>query len=155
MVSYKEILASNALITDATVPRISVFVGGTSGIGKFTIQALIGTGCTVKIYLVGRKSAKERTQAFIQEMQKLNPKAEIIWIEAEVSLLAEVNRVCEMIKSRESRVDLLFLTAGYAPFGTRAETSEGIEVVQCLEYYERMLFILKLLPVLNGSGMWD
>ncbi|GAB1317705.1 Short chain dehydrogenase/reductase [Madurella fahalii] len=153
MVSYKEILASNALINDATALRVAVFVGGTSGIGKFTIKALVATGISVKIYLVGRKSSKERTQAFIEELHALNPKAEVIWTEAEVALLADVKRVCEVIKSNESRVDLLFLTAGYAPFGTRQETAEGHEVVQALEYYSRMLFILRLLPLLGASDI--
>ena len=151
MVSYKEIQASNALINDATVPRVAVFVGGTSGIGKFTVRALVATGTSVRIYLVGRKISEERTHAFIQELYAINPKAEVIWTEGEVSLLAETKRVCECIKSKESRVDLLFLTAGYAPFGTRRETAEGLEIAQSLEYYSRMLFVLHLLPLLGEA----
>ena len=151
MVSYKQILASNALINDATGLQVAVFVGGTSGIGKFTIKALVTTGIPVKIYLVGRKPAQERIQAFIDELHSLNPQASIIWTEAEVSLLSDVKRVCKLIKSNESRIDLLFLSAGYAPFGTRKETSEGHEVVQALEYYSRMLFILHFLPLLGAS----
>jgi 2-phosphoglycerate kinase len=46
MVSYNEIRASNALINDAMAPRIAVFVGGTSGIGKLTIRALVATGAS-------------------------------------------------------------------------------------------------------------
>ncbi|KAK4203858.1 hypothetical protein QBC40DRAFT_274044 [Triangularia verruculosa] len=151
MVSFDDILASNSLINDESGLHVAVFVGGTSGIGKFTIKALVATGITVKIYLVGRRSSKERTQAFIEELHAVNPKAEIVWTEAEVSLLADVKRVCEVIKSKESRLDLLVLTAGYAPFGTRKETAEGHEVVQALEYYSRMLFILHLLPLLGAS----
>jgi NADP-dependent 3-hydroxy acid dehydrogenase YdfG len=78
MVSYKEIQASNALINDALAPRVSVFAGGTSGIGKLTIRALVATGASVRIYLVGRKSSEVRTHAFIQELHAINPKAEII-----------------------------------------------------------------------------
>jgi NAD(P)-dependent dehydrogenase (short-subunit alcohol dehydrogenase family) len=151
MVSYKEIQASNALINDATAPRVAVFVGGTSGIGKFTVRALVATGASVRIYLVGRKSSEERMHAFIQELHAINPKAEVIWTEGEVALLAETKRVCEAIKSKESRVDLLFLTAGYAPFGTRRETAEGLEIAQSLEYYSRMLFVLHLLPLLGKA----
>lgn len=151
MVSYKEILASNGLITDATGLSVAVFVGGTSGIGKFTIRALVATGIRVKLYLVGRPSAAERTQAFIAEMHAVNPHAELVWTEAEVSLLADVQRVCEVIARNEARVDLLFLSAGYAPFGTRQETAEGHELVQALEYYSRILFILRLLPLLRES----
>jgi NAD(P)-dependent dehydrogenase (short-subunit alcohol dehydrogenase family) len=151
MVSYKEIQASNALINDATAPRVAVFVGGTSGIGKFTVRALVATGGSMRIYLVGRKSSVERTHAFIQELHAINPKAEVIWTEGEVSLLAETKRVCEAIKSKESRVDLLFLTTGYARFGARRETAEGIEIAQSLEYYSRMLVILHLLPLLGEA----
>ncbi|RFU32966.1 hypothetical protein B7463_g3378, partial [Scytalidium lignicola] len=151
MVSYKEIRASNALINDATAPRVAVFVGGTSGIGKLTVRALVATGASVRIYLVGRKSSEERMRAFIQELHALNPKAEVIWTEGEIALLAETKRVCETIKSKESCVDLLFLTAGYAPFGTRSETAEGVEITQSLEYYSRMLFILHLLPLLGEA----
>lgn len=61
MVSYKEIQASNAPIKDATAPRVAVFVGGTSGIGKLPVSALVATGVSVRIFLVGRKSSKERT----------------------------------------------------------------------------------------------
>lgn len=148
MVAFKEIQAANALISEATTPRVSVFVGGTSGIGKLTIKALVATGASIKIYLVGRKSSEERTRGFIQEQKAINPKAELIWTEGEVSLLAETKRICEAIKAKESRVDLLFLTAGYAPFGPRVETAEGLEVVQSLEYYSRTLFVLQLLPLL-------
>lgn len=151
MVSYKEIQAANALINDATAPRVAVFVGGTSGIGKFTLKALVATGASVRIYLVGRKSSEERMHAFIQELHSINPKAEIVWTEGEVALLAEAKRVCEVIKSKESRVDLLFLTTGYAPFGTRKETSEGVEIAQSLEYYTRMLFAIHLLPLLDKA----
>ncbi|KAF1810866.1 NAD(P)-binding protein [Eremomyces bilateralis CBS 781.70] len=151
MVSYKEVQDSNALINDATAPRVAVFVGGTSGIGKFTVRALVATGASVRIYLVGRKISEEPMNAFIQELYVINPKAEVIWTEGEVSLLAETKRVCEVIKSKESRVDFLFLTAGYAPFGTRRETAEGLEITQSLEYYSRMLFILHLLPLLEEA----
>lgn len=151
MVSSTEVRASNALINDTTAPRVAVFVGGTSGIGQLTIKALVATGASVRIYLVGRKSSEERSLAFIQELRATNPKAEVIWTEGEISLLAETKRICEVVKRKEPRVDLLFLTAGYAPFGPRVETAEGVEVAQSLEYYSRVLFVLHLLPVLQAA----
>lgn len=151
MVSYKEVKASNALISDANAPSVAVFVGGTSGIGKFTIKELVSTGVSVRIYLVGRKSSEERARGFIQELNAINSKAEIVWAEGEISLLAESKRICDHIKTKESHVDLLFLTAGYAPFAKRTETSEGLEITQSLEYYSRMLFVLGLLPLLRKA----
>lgn len=151
MVSQNQILASNALINESTAPGIAVFVGGTSGIGLETLRALVGCDTSIKIYLVGRKSSAERMHAVIEELRGVNPKAEIIWTEGDISLLADVKRICEIIKSAESRIDLLFLTAGYAPFGGRIDTSEGIDVSQSLEYYSRALFLQHLLPLLRQS----
>lgn len=151
MVSYKDIRASNALISNETGLRVAVFVGGTSGIGKLTLKALVSTGTTARIYLVGRKSSEERMHAFIQELHTINPKAEVIWTQGEVALLAETTKVCETIRNKEPHIDLLFLSAGYAPFGARRETAEGLEIAQSLEYYTRMLFALQLLPLLEKS----
>ncbi|KAM0347754.1 hypothetical protein ACHAPU_004769 [Fusarium lateritium] len=150
MVSFKDIQASNALINDAS-PRIAVFVGGTSGIGKATVEALVATGSSLRIYLVGRRSSQQRTEAFIHELHAINPSVEVLWVEGEVSLLAETKRVCEIIKGKERYVDLLFLTTGYAPFTSRKETSEGLEISQSLSYYSRILFVLHLLPLLNEA----
>ncbi|KAI0423785.1 hypothetical protein F5Y09DRAFT_326386 [Xylaria sp. FL1042] len=151
MVSYSQVQASNALISDATAPRVAVFVGGTSGIGNYTARALVSTGASVRAYIIGRKSSEARTSAFIQDLHAINPRAEVIWVEGEIALLAEVKRVCGIIKSKESRVDLLFLTTGYAPVGEREETAEGIEITQSLAYYSRMLFVLQLLPLLHEA----
>jgi NAD(P)-dependent dehydrogenase (short-subunit alcohol dehydrogenase family) len=151
MVSYNEIRASNARISNPTAPRVAVFVGGTSGIGQLTIKALVSTGASTRIYLVGRKSSRDRTNIFIQELRAINPDADIIWTEGEVSLLSEAARVCEAIKTRETCVDLLFLTTGYAPFGARNETAEGVETSQSLRYYTRILFTMQLLPLLNKA----
>ncbi|KAL1600478.1 hypothetical protein SLS60_006864 [Paraconiothyrium brasiliense] len=151
MVSYKDIQISNAFINDANAPRVAVFVGGTSGIGKLTVRALVTTGTSLRIYLIGRPSSEARTRIFIQELQNVNANAEVLWVEAEVSLLAEAKKACELIKSKESHIDLLFLTTGYAPFGVRQETSEGVEISQALSYYARVLFILHLLPLLKKA----
>ncbi|KAF4972264.1 hypothetical protein FSARC_1161 [Fusarium sarcochroum] len=153
MVSFNEIQASNTLINSAGIatPYVAVFVGGTSGIGKNTIKALISTNASIKVYLIGRKSAEKPTALFIEELQRINSKAEIVWIEGEVSLLAETKRICDVIRSNESRVDLLFLSTGYAPFGTREETTEGVEITTSLRYYTRVLFVLHLLSLLRES----
>lgn len=151
MPPHKDILAANAHITNDNGPKVSIFAGGTSGLGKLTIRALVSTGITTRIYLIGRKSSEDSSKAFIKECSAINTAAEIIWVEGDISLLQDAKRICEGIKAKESRVDLLFLSAGYAPFKGREVTSEGLEITQVLEYYSRMLFILHLLPLLESS----
>ncbi|KAM0552411.1 hypothetical protein ACHAPJ_007971 [Fusarium lateritium] len=151
MPSYQSIQASNVLISGIKSRLVAVFVGGTSGIGKATIKALAATGAETRIHVIGRQASKNRMSAFIQELQPVNSKAEFIWTGAEISLLSEVKRVCEDIMRQESRVDLLFMSAGYAPFGSRHETAEGFEVTQSLEYYSRILFVRLLMPLLCKS----
>ena len=74
---------------------------------------------------------------------------EVIWTKGEIVLLIETKRVCEVIKSKELYVDLLFFTVGYAPFSTYKDTTKGLEITQSLEYYLQMLFVLHLLPLLG------
>lgn len=56
---------------------------------------------------------------FLDELRASNPTADLIYVPGEVSLLAEVKRISLDIKSREPTIDLLFLSAGYAPLGGR------------------------------------
>ncbi|KAK2022111.1 hypothetical protein LX32DRAFT_687362 [Colletotrichum zoysiae] len=138
MVTLAQVRRSNARLTAETVPRTAVFVGGTSGIGRLTLAELVSLGFPVKAPL-------------LEDLRRRNPSAELVWVEGEVSLLSETTRICEWIKARETRLDFLCLTAGYAPFGGRNNTSEGLDVTHALEYYGRMLFTLHLLPLLRAS----
>ncbi|EQB58226.1 hypothetical protein CGLO_01548 [Colletotrichum gloeosporioides Cg-14] len=151
MFSLTEVRASNAALTPSTVPKTALFVGATSGIGKYTLTELVSLNLPVKCYVVGRKASEPAMRPVLEALRRANPQAELVWVEAEVSLLSEVKRVCGLIKENEERLDLLCLTAGYAPFGGRNDTAEGLEVTHALQYYGRMLFTLSLLPLLHAS----
>lgn len=119
MVSISQIRASIAQLTESSTPRVAVFFGGTSGIGKETIDQLVRLKYPIRAYVVGRKSTESAMRPFLKNLQTVNPKSDLIWVEAEASLLSEVTRVCGIIKEKEEKVDLLFLSAGYAPFTGR------------------------------------
>ncbi|KAJ3944686.1 hypothetical protein N0V92_013612 [Colletotrichum tropicale] len=119
MVSLTEVRASNAALTPSTIPKTALFVGATSGIGQYTLTELVSLNLPVKSYVVGRKASEPAMRPVLEALRRKNTQAELIWVEAEVSLLSEVKRVCEFIKEKEERLDLLCLTAGYAPFGGR------------------------------------
>ncbi|KAG7121186.1 hypothetical protein VDGD_02653 [Verticillium dahliae] len=152
MVAIKQIRACNGQLNDETVPRTAVFVGATSGIGKATLQSLVNIGSPVRAYIVGRASTESAMKPFLDELRASNPKADLIYVPGEVSLLAEVKRISLDIKSREPTVDLLFLSAGYAPLGGRIDTSEGFEVTMALQYFGRILMTLHLLPNLRAAA---
>ena len=119
--------------------------------------------------MITRNAASQ--QPFINQLHTLNPRAEIISLGGQVSLLAEVKRLCDDFKRKETSLDLLFLSGGYLPFGGRTgmfhsydfpsrscrliivtETSEGNESGLSLAHFSRTAFILHLLPLLKASS---
>ncbi|KAM5373278.1 hypothetical protein ACJZ2D_007107 [Fusarium nematophilum] len=147
---FTPIRASNALIVEASVPKTAVFVGGTDGIGKATLKDLVSKGFPIKVYIVGRNEAGHR--ALLDELRALNPKANLIYVQGQISLVADSQRIANLISAQEEKIDLLFLSAGYLPFTGRQETSEGLEASQVVSYYSHIVFISRLLPQLRGAA---
>jgi NAD(P)-dependent dehydrogenase (short-subunit alcohol dehydrogenase family) len=119
MVKLSQIRASNTQNASSSAPRIALFVGGTSGIGKITLAEIAKLGTDFKAYVIGRKQSERAFKIFSEELPET---ANIVWVEGEASLLSDVKRICDHIKTLESSIDLLFLTTGYAPFGGREST---------------------------------
>jgi hypothetical protein len=46
------------------------------------------------------------------EFQGLNPESQINFIQSDVAQLRNVDKVCEEIKAKEDKINLLFLSAG-------------------------------------------
>jgi NAD(P)-dependent dehydrogenase (short-subunit alcohol dehydrogenase family) len=144
-------------------------VGGTSGIGEFTLKAFVQNTISPRAYLVGRNaSAAER---IIEECKTLNDDGKVEFIQADVSELREVDRVCTEIVKKEKRVNLLFQTQGNlnmrgrdgkfclmaSPVESGAdcwklESPEGLDRKFTLNYYSRMRFISNLLSLLRSAS---
>ncbi|KAK7213911.1 hypothetical protein V2G26_021089 [Clonostachys chloroleuca] len=152
MVALDVVKQSNSQLKGANLPKVAVFVGGTSGIGQHTISELVETGVETKIYLIGRPSSSERANTQIATLKQINPSAEVVWLAGEVSLLADVKRICTKIQSKEKNLDLLFMSTGVLPFNGRKETSEGLDPTFTLQHFSRMAFITHLLPLLRASA---
>ncbi|RSL61411.1 hypothetical protein CEP53_005118 [Fusarium sp. AF-6] len=125
MFVFTPIRASNALITEESIPKTAVFVGGTDGIGKATLRDLVSKGFPIKVYIVGSNEAGYRD--LLDELRILNPEAQLVYVQGQISLIAESQRISRLISAQEDKIDLLFLSAGYLPFNGRRETSEGLE----------------------------
>jgi NADP-dependent 3-hydroxy acid dehydrogenase YdfG len=98
------------------------------------VTALVSQNIPLKIYILGRNEASHRE--FLQHLQQSNSQAEIVWLEGQVTLLAEVKRLCIEIKSREVSIDLLFLSAGFLPFAAR----QGIYPMTNLQVRDNLTF---------------
>ena len=165
MVNIKDVRTSNASFKESKESLVAVFVGGTSGIGKGTLRQFAKHAYAPKVYVVGR--SKSSAQPLLDELSTSNPQGNFIFLETEISLMKNVDKVCEEIKSKEKSLDLLFMTPGYLSFEGRngkstnlpsclilipaVETSEGIDLSQALRYYARLRFAYNLLPLLNAS----
>ncbi|KAJ4982562.1 hypothetical protein SVAN01_11945 [Stagonosporopsis vannaccii] len=150
MSSLEPTLASNALIGPEDVPKTAIFVGATDGIGKATLQALVSKGFQTKIYIVGRNKASH--QVLLEDLARSNPQANLIFVEGQISLVADAQRIASQIATQEDRVDLLFMSSGYLPFNGRQETPEGLEASQVVSYYSHIVFVLRLLQQLRRGS---
>src|SRR4051812_19250935 len=118
MVSLTTVRALITKLESLTTATTAVFVGGTSGIGRATlIQLAKAKQRALKVYIIGRKSSSH--ESLLTELHTLNQNGEFIFLEAQITLLAEVKRVCEAIISREKSIDFLWMSAGALPFDGR------------------------------------
>lgn len=111
MVSLSQVIASNQRIASTFPPGlVAVFVGGTSGVGEYTVKAFAKYVSKPKVYIVGR--SQEAADRIVGECKKLNPGGTFEFIKADVSLLKGVDDVCRQLKSKETAINLLFESQG-------------------------------------------
>ena len=172
MITLPEVIASNERIT-TTFPNglVAVFIGGTSGVGEYTLKALAKYAPQLRAYIVGR--SQEAADRIIKECRELNPGSKFEFIKADVSLLKNVDDVCRQIKSRETYINILFESQGSMAFSTSMSssflfsvttlstsispnqsiaTSEGLHLSSSLVTHSRLRFILNLLPLLQRAN---
>jgi len=148
MVSLETARAVNAALVKSR-PITAVFVGGTSGIGEYTIRALAahhGTdGPGLRVYIVGRNA--ESAANIIADCSKLCPNGDFGFVKTtDLSLLSDVDSCCEELQSQErrsphgglARIDLLVMSHSDLSFGGR----RGILNSACLEANDSRLIIV-------------
>jgi NAD(P)-dependent dehydrogenase (short-subunit alcohol dehydrogenase family) len=112
MVALQAVNASNALLKTALPSGIvAVFVGATSGIGKSTLIKFAQHVNEPRIYFVGR-SQQAADEILHQLQHDINPGGSYTFIKADVSLLAVVDDVCEQIRAKEGRINVLCQSQG-------------------------------------------
>lgn len=109
----------------------AVFVGGTSGIGEYSLRALAAlhglSGHGLRVYLVGR--SQTAANKIIADCLKACPVGTFHFVRAgDLASLREVDRVCKEIIGAEEvnagksvSIDLLVMSQAYFAFGSKLE----------------------------------
>lgn len=113
----------------------AIVVGGTGGLGRAITQLLVARGATVVV--VG--------QTFRDE-----GKANIQFVKADLSLMAEAQRVARELPAETA--DILLFTAGIFASPQRQESKEGIELDMAVSYLNRLVMLREMGPRL-GKGL--
>lgn len=92
---------------------VCVFSGATGGIGEGTIEqmATILQGAT--FYVLGRSAKDFASQR--AKLESLNPTVKLVFLETQLSLIADIDAACKKIAASEQKVDCLFMSQGCFP----------------------------------------
>ncbi len=99
--------------------KICVITGGTSGIGKRTVERFVEEGA--KVVFCGRR--RERGEAIVQEIQARNYPGEVRFFHGDVSCENDVRRLAEYVKEEFGNCEVLFTNAGVHQSGKLHETT--------------------------------
>ncbi|MCJ1420425.1 hypothetical protein MMC32_006782 [Xylographa parallela] len=149
MVSIKQMRSSNASLAAKAPGMVALFIGATSGTGMGSLKQLARHANAPKVYIVGR--SQRSAAPLLAELQSLNPKGTFVFLETEISLVRNVDKICHEISSKEKQMDLIVMSTGYLTFAGRQETDEGIDTLAALSYYIRLRAVHDLLPLLHAS----
>lgn len=114
--------------------KIVIVAGGTTGMGRATALARAARGDDVTV--IGRA---DRGLA-------------VPFLRADLSSIAEVERVAKEITARHERVDALTLFAN-RPVPRRTETVDGLEYTFALYYLSRYLLAARLAPLMTEESV--
>ncbi|KAF3937673.1 hypothetical protein ABW19_dt0200925 [Dactylella cylindrospora] len=149
MIPLSTITAANATLSTRLPSPTCVFVGGTTGIGAYTLKRLVACTISPKVYYIGRTPSN--AEAIQKELEEVNPKGTYIFLNCDLTLIKNVDECCKKILELEKEINLLWLSAGMLRIG-EPDTSEGINFMAAVSYFSQARFIVNLLPLLRNSA---
>lgn len=115
MVGATEIAESNVAYThEQHSGLVSVFAGATAGIGRATLERLAAMLHSSTFYILGRN--KERHAPWLDQLRATSNNSKFVYVEAQVSLISDIDKACSQIIAAERKVDILCMSPGGMPF---------------------------------------
>ncbi|RFU27606.1 hypothetical protein B7463_g8738, partial [Scytalidium lignicola] len=138
------------LIYRLNAREICVFAGATSNIGAGTIERMAIMMKALTTFYVGR--SEERFTSQRKKLESLNPGLEVVFLEADISLISGIDIISKQITIAETKVDYFYIVKG-AFFSTyrNVDTKEGLDICCALSSYLKVRLITNLLPLLRQS----
>lgn len=124
--------------------KVAVVTGGNSGIGLATAKRFADEGAKVVISGRSKKTLDEAVKTIGNG---------VLAVQADVSSLAEVDKLYAAVAQKFGKIDVLFVNAGVAKFAPLAETTESTYDEQFDINIKGAYFtIQKALPFLNDGA---
>ncbi|KAL1606140.1 hypothetical protein SLS60_003541 [Paraconiothyrium brasiliense] len=129
---------------------VCVFAGATAGIGAATLREMVGLLRSSTFYVLGRHP--HRYQDKLNELETINSTNNIVFVEAQIALISEIDKACTFIRGAAEKIDMICVSPGGMPFQGAVYTEEGLESCFAVSYYSRLRLISNLLPLLHKSS---
>jgi NAD(P)-dependent dehydrogenase (short-subunit alcohol dehydrogenase family) len=139
--------AQTELITKKRLEgKIAVITGGSSGIGLATAQRFVDEGAYV--FITGRRQSE--LDAAVKQIGKNN---NVTGVQGDVSNIADLDRLYDMVKEQKGRIDVLFANAGIielAPLGSITESH--FDKIFNINVKGLLFTVQKALPLFQDGG---
>src|SRR5256886_3399135 len=124
--------------------KVAVVTGGSSGIGLATAKRFVEEGAFV--YTTGRRQTElDKAVSLIGHS--------VTAVQADVSTLADLDRLYDKLASEKGKIDILFAGAGIVDPQPLAETTEeSFDKVFAINARGLAFTVKKALPLLNDGG---
>lgn len=113
MVKATTVRQHNSVDRTQDVELVCVFAGATSGIGASTLERMVQKLQKSTFYVLGRSASRFANQR--ARLESLNSSCKLVFLQAEVSLLSDVDTACKQITAAEEKVDYLYMSPGLIP----------------------------------------
>ncbi len=127
--------------------RTALITGSTSGIGLATAKALAPKGW----HIILHGSTEAKCQRIRTELIQETGNQQVDFVAADLFLMAEVHKMCTVVRERFPQLNVLILNAGTFHV-ERMLTDEGLERTWAVNYLSRFLLTDQLLDTLKVNA---